>query len=103
MPDPKKIYDSIPMRNASIDRIKKAPLFKATSDDSLNQYLYKKTGMNKGLNDRSVKNVGKLDVSNFKMKKSPAYKAVKKFSAAKLAARKEEARRDSLYRNRLNN
>jgi len=98
-PPKKKVYDSIPMRNSSIDKIKNAPLYKATSDDSLDQYLYNRTGMNKGLYDHSVKKVGKLDVSKFNMKKSPAYKAVKKFSAAKLAARKEEERRRSLTKN----
>ena len=101
MPNPKKLYDSIPMRNASIDKIL-APYTpkkykKSTSSDSLDQYLYKETGMHKGLYNRSVKNVGKLDVSKFKMKKSPAYKEVKAFSAAKLAAREEYRRRRDFY------
>jgi hypothetical protein len=95
MPNPKKIYDSIPMRNASIDKIKKSPLFKEISKDTTPKTKYgikeilksnspKKPSTSDSLQvhagrkhpewaqdaKKIEKKFGKLDLSNFNAKKA---------------------------------
>jgi len=93
MPNPKKIYDSIPMRNASIDKIKKAPLFKEilkdttpktkygkilksnspkkpSTSDSLQVYMGRKAPEWAQDAKKIEKKFGKLNLSNFNAKKA---------------------------------